>query len=110
MLHNHVPVTVNLVVKWGELNNTIRENSAIASVSHEQMKTIVEMFNMANIDSKETRKEHVSNIHEKTMSEHRSIQQGICPECGGSLVKRNGKYGVFYGCSNYPNCKYTKNV
>jgi micrococcal nuclease len=28
-----------------------------------------------------------------------------CPAegCVGSLVKRNGKFGVFYGCSNYPN-------
>jgi ssDNA-binding Zn-finger/Zn-ribbon topoisomerase 1 len=24
------------------------------------------------------------------------------------LVKRNGKFGVFYGCSNYPNCTYTR--
>ena len=30
-----------------------------------------------------------------------------CPECGGTLVKRNGKFGEFKGCSNYPKCKYT---
>lgn len=30
-----------------------------------------------------------------------------CPECGGKLVKRNGKYGEFYGCENYPSCKFT---
>lgn len=33
----------------------------------------------------------------------------ICPLCGASLVVRHGKYGAFYGCSNYPNCKFTKN-
>lgn len=33
-----------------------------------------------------------------------------CPECGSSLVKKNGKFGPFFGCSNYPNCKYTKNI
>lgn len=29
-----------------------------------------------------------------------------CPECGGVLVKRKGKYGTFAGCSNYPECTF----
>lgn len=30
-----------------------------------------------------------------------------CPECGGSLVVRKSKRGrTFYGCSNYPKCKF----
>lgn len=32
----------------------------------------------------------------------------LCPECGSPLVIRNGKYGEFIACSNYPNCKYIK--
>ena len=32
----------------------------------------------------------------------------ICPECGGDLVIRTGKYGKFVSCSNYPTCKYIK--
>ncbi len=31
-----------------------------------------------------------------------------CPECGNPLVIRNGKYGEFVACSNYPECKYIK--
>ena len=31
-----------------------------------------------------------------------------CPECGGDLVVRIGKYGKFVSCSNYPKCKYIK--
>lgn len=31
-----------------------------------------------------------------------------CPQCNGKLVERRGKYGRFLGCSNYPNCKFTK--
>lgn len=34
----------------------------------------------------------------------------ICPRCGESMQKRNGKYGVFWGCSGYPTCRYTENV
>ena len=32
----------------------------------------------------------------------------ICPECGSPLVVRNGRYGEFVACSNYPTCKYIK--
>ena len=32
----------------------------------------------------------------------------VCPECGSPLVIRNGKYGEFTACSNYPTCKYIK--
>ncbi len=32
----------------------------------------------------------------------------VCPECGSDLVIRNGKYGRFTACSNYPTCKYIK--
>jgi len=30
-----------------------------------------------------------------------------CPQCGGALVIREGKYGKFKGCANYPRCKWT---
>jgi DNA helicase-4 len=31
-----------------------------------------------------------------------------CPSCReGHLVARNGRYGGFWGCSNYPDCNYT---
>ena len=33
----------------------------------------------------------------------------ICPECHkGRLSVKLGKFGAFLGCSNYPECKYTK--
>ncbi len=32
----------------------------------------------------------------------------VCPECGSDLVIRNGKFGEFVACSNYPTCKYIK--
>lgn len=34
----------------------------------------------------------------------------LCPKCGGELRKRNGKFGEFFGCSNYPACRYTRNI
>jgi DNA topoisomerase-1 len=31
-----------------------------------------------------------------------------CPECGGNLVIKHGRYGPFTACSNYPKCRYIK--
>ncbi len=33
-----------------------------------------------------------------------------CPECGGDLVYRNGKYGKFISCANFPKCRYTRQI
>lgn len=33
-----------------------------------------------------------------------------CPKCGGELVQRNGRFGAFFGCGNFPGCRYTENV
>ena len=33
----------------------------------------------------------------------------VCPDCGqGKLSVKLGRFGAFIGCSNYPDCKYTK--
>ena len=33
-----------------------------------------------------------------------------CPDCGKSLIIRLGRFGKFYACTGYPQCKYTRNV
>ncbi|CAG0931689.1 DNA helicase IV [Rhodocyclaceae bacterium] len=34
-----------------------------------------------------------------------------CPDCGrGQLKVRNGKHGQFLGCSEYPSCRYTRDM
>lgn len=34
----------------------------------------------------------------------------VCPSCSGTLVVRHGIYGRFFGCSNYPKCKFTRQI
>lgn len=34
----------------------------------------------------------------------------ICDECGDMMVIREGQYGEFYGCRNYPDCENTKQI
>ncbi len=37
-------------------------------------------------------------------------EEQTCPSCGGELVLRKGKFGMFYGCSSFPRCRFTRKV
>lgn len=34
----------------------------------------------------------------------------VCPQCGNVLKLRNGKFGGFYGCTAFPDCRYTEDA
>ena len=59
--------------------------------------------------SESDRKSHLENVYRNQERRDAAVASGRCPLCGGSLVLRDGKYGQFYGCSNYPQCKYKLN-
>lgn len=50
------------------------------------------------------------NVLNKEIINHEFPKANICPKCGGVLKERTGKYGKFYGCSNYPNCKFVRKI
>lgn len=31
-----------------------------------------------------------------------------CPKCGSPLIQKEGQYGKFMACPNYPDCRYTR--
>ncbi len=33
-----------------------------------------------------------------------------CPDCGGTLVLKHGKFGKFYGCTKFPECTGTRSI
>ena len=42
--------------------------------------------------------------------EAESAPEKLCPLCGAPLAKRRGRFGAFYGCTGYPQCRYTENI
>ena len=53
--------------------------------------------------------QHVEGLHERFESTTR------CPKCGGALVQRESRKpgyegNVFLGCSNYPSCRFIRNL
>ena len=34
----------------------------------------------------------------------------VCPKCGNVMKQREGKFGPFYGCTSFPDCRYTEDI
>ena len=69
---------------------------------------VIDLISSRNDRCTADKKMHVQNV-QSAMNKYRdNLISGICPRCGGTLQLRTGKYGNFYGCSNYPKCKFTK--
>ncbi len=48
----------------------------------------------------------IKKIDNATISKDIANTKKACPKCDGVLTKKSGKYGDFYGCSNFPKCKH----
>ena len=49
-------------------------------------------------------------IKSKSLKPEAEASGITCNKCGGMMVYREGKFGKFLACSNYPSCKNTQNV
>lgn len=103
-----IPSTAKLKIEHdGELtryDTLVERITSHSEVIIDNVDDIVETINRSNIVDKSKRKEHIRNIRENIINKDPTK----CPRCGGQLVERNGQYGKFLGCSNYPRCKYTE--
>ena len=52
----------------------------------------------------------VTLIDRKNLLSYLNIETLICPKCSSKLTKRKGQYGYFYGCTNFPKCKYSQSL
>ena len=74
--------------------------------------------------SAEIKEQHIRDINASkasvkpdhtTVTPHQTPSSDLCPKCGSPLVLRQAKKGqhagqTFWGCSNYPKCRFTKQV
>ena len=109
-ISNRAKIKVNEknVINLDYLLDTIKTyNENILDANIDEIANIIKSNNITN---KEERKKHVANIKitiaDKTIKE----ENMICPKCGSKLIIRDGKNGKFIGCTNYPKCRFTKNI
>ena len=88
------------------LLDTITRQRDSRKLTHKDMDEIFSTLREASIRDNQTKKDHVSRIKWNVKMREMKERVLICPQCGGQLVKRTGRYGEFYGCSNFPQCKH----
>ena len=52
--------------------------------------------------------EKPAEVEEKAEKKAPVVADFKCELCGADMVQRTGKYGSFFACSRYPECKFTK--
>lgn len=103
-----VRICEHIVVNRKRLKSTIKQYKEVL-LSDENVERITQIVqvNLVTAD-KDNVRFHKENIKIRKNETKQRISNGMCPACGGTLILRKGKYGKFYGCSNYPTCKFTK--
>lgn len=107
-------------------------------LNKEQVESIYEALEILTHVDNATKMAHIDHINEKYKNNSSEVcttlcapavkkeipsetltaqpeDAAVCPKCGGALILRVAKKGPnagnqFYGCSNYPKCRYTKNI
>ncbi len=79
-----------MVIKWG------RHGSFIACTGYPDCTNTRELtVDLPDLDK--------ANLGEQDAEEY-------CENCGRSMVLKKGRFGTFYACSGYPDCKTTKKI
>lgn len=104
-IYSNIPV-----VYKNKLLKTIKQNE-IDNLSINQVENIINQLNeFFIINDKQQKREHKKYVKRNIYERKRNVKALICPNCKGDLVVRKGEYGKFYGCSNFPKCKFSKNI
>ncbi len=114
-----VPIVVftgDAILRYVESNNHVVYEKKLLDVidgykttylTDNDVQAVLAILTSNNIRETVSDRQHVKNLRIAAREVNATINSGICPKCGGHLIKRNGKYGTFYGCSNYPKCRFT---
>ena len=79
-------------------------------MSTDDVALIYDKIIKTNLVGAENEKRHINAVRNKVAEQQTALRNGKCPKCGNDLVLRDGKYGQFYGCANYPRCKFTQKI
>ncbi|MFO7792258.1 MAG: topoisomerase DNA-binding C4 zinc finger domain-containing protein [Candidatus Saliniplasma sp.] len=87
---------------------------------YEELKGLIKEFEKESLTVEFTHIMRAKNgradgLAQTAIKDHRTLQKikkkdkkKTCPECGSEMTIRDGKYGKFYGCNNYPECQHTE--
>ena len=95
------------VIYSRQLFRTIKNKRELPNLNIEQVNNISAKLNQVVLQDRKEKREHARQVKHHIREQKQKVRSLICPKCDGDLVFRDGQYGKFYGCSNYPKCRYT---
>lgn len=87
---------------------------------YEELKSLIDKLEERSVSVdfihiKREKNDRADGLAQTAIKDHRTLQKikkkdkkKVCPECGSEMVLRDGKFGKFYGCTDYPECKHTE--
>ncbi len=86
-------VDVNFTAKIEDNLDEIADNKM-------EWQDVIKMFYGPFAENLEQKLKEIKKTH------HDELTDKTCPDCGKPLVIKMGRYGRFYACSGFPDCKY----
>ncbi len=99
MLEEHFPEIVD-----SNFTANMEEKLDLVASGEQNWQTILKEFYGPFMEKIAAGKENIISLKTATPTGEK------CPECESELLLRKGRFGEFIACSNFPKCKYTKNM
>ncbi len=97
------------VIYTNELLDKIKEYKEFI-LTLEDVEYISKQICAFQIKKKRKKKIHEKFVKQNIENRQTLVELMICPNCKGALKIKNGRFGKFHGCSNFPNCKYSRKI
>lgn len=99
--------TTSIVIYANQLYDYILNHKEIV-FSFQELDNIGQKLSTSIITAPDRKETHIQDVRQNIAEREQQIENLICPRCKGVLVERQGKFGRFLGCSNYPHCKFSR--
>lgn len=101
--------TYGNVMYFSELKDFILSKT-IPKLTDELVNRLSAILMYYSVKNENQKQEHILKVKQDIANKESLVEKGICPKCGGMLIHRQGKYGEFISCINYPSCRFTQNI
>ncbi|NBH14698.1 DNA polymerase III subunit epsilon [Lachnospiraceae bacterium] len=115
-IHQGAMRLYGVIVENDYIDTLYMARQYLPELSHHKLSDVAAYFDISTAGAHRALNDCIMNqkCYEelgKILVQRRKTQPEIlCPKCGAEMVKRSGKFGEFYGCSDYPRCRGTRKI
>lgn len=101
--------TFTEVIYSHQLLKTIKSHTE-RNLTEADKEDIYQKINTSNLVKTYDSRNHINSIKQNIKKREGAIAKNKCPQCGGDLIIRIGKFGKFLGCISFPRCKFSQGI